>query len=787
MNAPPAPFSRLARALATLLLGSLLLTGIARAQVPGELLRAVRIPGSGPGGPQLQPGDSFGRSLVTPGDIDGDGIPDLLVGASNCDDGATPGEVVTSAGSAWLVFLNSDGTARESVKYSSLTDGLPVFDERDFFGKGVGVIGDFDGNGVIDIVVGAPGDDDGEIDHGAIYILLLDSDGSVLNHHKISGTEGGLTTLDTLSEFGRGIAPLGDLDGDGVLDLAVSRMPNQVITPFPGGVYILFMNADGTVREQRLITLATVGLDYCPYNLFGFCLTSQDLDGDGVLDLVSGDISWDGHPDLGAEQGQAGAVYFITLNPSGTPKSAWFITEGERGFTEDLDPGDHFGSSVDIPLIDFDGDGVNDILVGRKRDDDNIAGSCWGPGYCDTWFTCCADNGAFYVLFMNEDWTVKGHQKISNLQGNFPWTLDVDDRLGQSLDALGDLNGDGFPEVAVSARWDDGVATNAGVVYICTISDGSITPTSGSITADVTLGTAPLTVSFTDTSVGTDLDSWDWRFEGGGSSSEQHPTHVFTVPGTYSVRLDVDGLSGWDRVLHEAWIEVMPAGFGVDFDAAPLAGPAPLEVQFTDRSFGDLLDWSWDFGDGGTSSERDPLHVYVDEGLFSVTLTVTDAVEGEGVLIRDDLIEVGSDFIRIGCDPAVENTLSVESGVPEIGTTMVFGVDNPFGTQAAGSAVWLRAAFAPAAEYPCGIWKPNFGMAHAGAPGEILLSTVPTPFTFSGTAFGGAGNPGLVTIPIPNNIGLIGTTLYCQGVILDLIGASGVNYGVTDGVEFVLR
>jgi len=59
------------------------------------------------------------------------------------------------------------------------------------------------------------------------------------------------------------------------------------------------------------------------------------------------------------------------------------------------------------------------------------------------------------------------------------------------------------------------------------------------------------------------------------------------------------------------------------FTASPTTGTAPLQVQFTDQSSGTINSWSWNFGDGSTSSERDPVHTYAQAGDYTVTLTVS--------------------------------------------------------------------------------------------------------------------------------------------------------------------
>ena len=76
-----------------------------------------------------------------------------------------------------------------------------------------------------------------------------------------------------------------------------------------------------------------------------------------------------------------------------------------------------------------------------------------------------------------------------------------------------------------------------------------------------------------------------------------------------------------------------------DFSATPLSGKMPLEVAFTDSSSGTVTGWSWDFGDGSTSTEQNPTHTYARPGKYSVSLTVTGN-SGSAVEIKTDYITV---------------------------------------------------------------------------------------------------------------------------------------------------
>ena len=149
----------------------------------------------------------------------------------------------------------------------------------------------------------------------------------------------------------------------------------------------------------------------------------------------------------------------------------------------------------------------------------------------------------------------------------------------------------------------------------------------------------------------------------------------------------------------------------------------------------------------------------------------------------------GPDFQRLGCGTNPVGSLSIQSGLPVIGTTIVFGVDNPYGTQPVGSPVVMLYSFAPDANYPCGRLLPGFGQAGGGAAGELLVdisSQNLIRMVVSGS-YGGPGLPGLNSVNIPNNANLIGATIFAQGFVLDTSGVSGIVRGLADGVEFTLR
>lgn len=139
-------------------------------------------------------------------------------------------------------------------------------------------------------------------------------------------------------------------------------------------------------------------------------------------------------------------------------------------------------------------------------------------------------------------------------------------------------------------------------------------------------GYAPLSVAFTDMSTG-EITGWQWDFGDGSTSVEQNPTHTFNDPGDYLVSLTVTSSKGTSTieklvVATEVNGSPPPGAPVADFTVSQIAGVAPLTVEFTNESYGDISGILWDFGDGTTSVEENPVHVFNSPGSYQVTLTV---------------------------------------------------------------------------------------------------------------------------------------------------------------------
>lgn len=136
-------------------------------------------------------------------------------------------------------------------------------------------------------------------------------------------------------------------------------------------------------------------------------------------------------------------------------------------------------------------------------------------------------------------------------------------------------------------------------------------------------------IDFTDesTSDGT-IGLWFWDFGDDNTSTEQNPSHIYAEPGNYVVCLTITDENGecTNHVCHEVTIHHTPAGICHAFYSAHQADPDILTFDFTDQSTSDgtISSWSWEFGDGNTSTEQNPSHTYSQPGTYHVCLTITD-------------------------------------------------------------------------------------------------------------------------------------------------------------------
>ncbi len=370
----------------------------------------------------LDSGDRFSRDHDQAGDINGDGIIDLVVGARSDDDGAT------DAGAVYILFMNNDGTVQSNQKISMLQGGFTeTLSASNFFGYGVAGIGDYDNDGVPDIAVSAPASG-----NRALYIIHLNTNGTVKSYVK------------NINIIAQGLSAIGDLNNDGRIDIVACDPGSDVGGTNTGAISILFLNSSSQVMPAQTVLIdpsnGGLGTGLNAGDQFGGREVAMlgDLDNDGTLEMAVGAFMSDGGK---------GAIWMLSLDSTTfNVVSKLKITEGLNGFTDTLTTGANpngtsgasFGHSL-CKVGDLNGDGVPDLMTGANQQNEG-----WG-----------------YILYLNADKTVKTFTRINNLDGGFGLVLDPQERFSRSISFIGDLRGDG----TVAVNYGGG-AGGTGTLYL---------------------------------------------------------------------------------------------------------------------------------------------------------------------------------------------------------------------------------------------------------------------------------------------------------------------------------
>ena len=347
-----------------------------------------------------QQGTDFGTSVAWAGDLNGDGYDDVIIGAPYYNG---PTEVQVGA-----VFVYLGGPVGLGEDPDQVLMGL----SKSEFGFSVGGVGDVNGDGLDDVIVGAPLHKEGGSSVGAAFVFLgTDAPGLVLEETpiwEVVGTQAGC-------RLGASVGGAGDVNGDGYADIIVGA-PSFTQTADKEGAAYVFHGSDSGPNANP---------DWTAYGgqaggQFGYSVgTAGHINGDGSADVIVGAPYWDDGPTL-----DVGAAFAYTGSAAGVNAGYSWMAVSDQASSR-------FGISVGR-AGDLNGDGLDEVIVGASRytgrsPDDSQR----NEGVAFIFF------GSTLGLWPEPRWRVEGNK--------------ADTEFGFSVGTAGDVNGDGFDDFVVGA------------------------------------------------------------------------------------------------------------------------------------------------------------------------------------------------------------------------------------------------------------------------------------------------------------------------------------------------
>lgn len=481
-----------------------------------------------------------GYSVSNAGDVNGDGYDDLIVGAYSADPTSR-----TDAGKSYVVFGSANNAAINLSAVAAGTGGFVINGAAtsDQSGYSVSNLGDMNGDGLADLLVGARYGSSTNV--GYAYVVYGKTNTTAIDLTAVAAGTGGFVIKGTSANdyAGTSVSSAGDVNGDGIVDLIVGAPYAQVSASFPdaGRTYVVFGKANNTAVDLSTVASGTGGFvinGVATSDYTGTSVSSAgDVNGDGLADVIVG----------GYGSGAAGLAYVVfgkTTTAAVTLPSATATTFAGGFAIKGVSSNDDAGYAVSN-AGDVNGDGLADLLVGARNADLtsaslnsgkayvvfgksntttvnlstvalgtggyvlngptanaqaglslSYAGDINGDGLADTIIgapNASSYSGKTYVAYGKNTTTAISLSNIEKGIGGFVVNgYSSYDYSGTSVTYAGDINGDGFDDLAVGVYGANvGSVSDAGKSYILFGGKqlGAIVDYVGTTAADTQTGT----------------------------------------------------------------------------------------------------------------------------------------------------------------------------------------------------------------------------------------------------------------------------------------------------------
>ncbi|MEH2046453.1 beta strand repeat-containing protein [Nostoc sp.] len=376
--------------------------------------------------------DYSGNSASSAGDINGDGVNDLIIGAIGADPNGL--DDYYDLWQSYVVFGRKGGFgAQFNLKTLNGTNSFTI--NAINTGDGLGSGGDINGDGVDDLIIGTPSASPNGQGSGQSYVVFGSKGGfgAQFNVSTLNGTNGfTINGINAGDYSGSSISSAGDINGDGVDDLIIGAFAASPNGQSSGQSYVVFGSKGGFGAQFNLSNLnGTNGFlinGINPRNYLGISISSEgDINSDGIDDLIIGASS-------ASPNGQGSGQSYVVFGSKGGFGAQFNLAtlNGTNGFTiNGINTYDNLGTSVNS-AGDFNGDDIDDLIIGARGASPN--GQSSGQSY-----VVFGSKGGFGAQF-----------NLSNLNGTNGFLINginTHDHLGTSISSEGDINSDGLDDL----------------------------------------------------------------------------------------------------------------------------------------------------------------------------------------------------------------------------------------------------------------------------------------------------------------------------------------------------